>query len=146
MGEDCSEENFWLQIPYFCGHHPACTIPGNEWALQEAKRNLYRHYLVVGITEDFDSFLSVLETILPRFYRGARLIGAQNRIVRRTARKIPPLPETRKQLEASKIYRMEREFYDFARAKFQTIKYKIQNNLLHPGEKIIYQNLVPKTL
>lgn len=45
--------------------------PGNKWALEMAKENVLRHYLVVGITEELGDFVAVLEAVLPRFFRGA---------------------------------------------------------------------------
>lgn len=41
------------------------------WALEQAKRNLAEHYLVVGVMEELTDFISILETALPRFFRGA---------------------------------------------------------------------------
>ena len=46
-------------------------IPGNKWALEEAKRNLVNNYFVVGVTEELADFVAVLEASLPRFFEGA---------------------------------------------------------------------------
>ena len=46
-------------------------VPGSEWALNKAKQNVLRHYLLVGVTEELEDFIMVLETVLPRFFRGA---------------------------------------------------------------------------
>lgn len=45
--------------------------PGNKWALEMAKENVLRHYLLVGVTEELGDFVAVLEAVLPRFFRGA---------------------------------------------------------------------------
>lgn len=68
-GEDCAPENLWVQIPYFCGHLADCWEPGIQWALDEAKRNVLHHYLVVDVTTELRDFLAVLEELLPWFFR-----------------------------------------------------------------------------
>lgn len=86
----------WLQIPFFCGHAAECwyvynncssfnwkysttlilnTIlfyiknkrnPGSQWALDQAKQNLVNNYFLVGVTEEMEDFIYLLELSLPR--------------------------------------------------------------------------------
>lgn len=44
---------------------------GNKWALEEAKRNLQRNYLLIGVTEELSDFVLTLQAILPRFFKGS---------------------------------------------------------------------------
>lgn len=46
---------------------------GSEWALREAVLNLERSYRVVGVLEDLEATLAVLEAEVPRFFRGVLL-------------------------------------------------------------------------
>lgn len=44
---------------------------GSRWALDQAKYNLVNEYLLVGVTEELEDFIMILEAALPRFFRGA---------------------------------------------------------------------------
>ncbi|XP_070177405.1 heparan sulfate 2-O-sulfotransferase 1-like [Littorina saxatilis] len=122
-GDDCDPVNLWLQIPYFCGHIAECWIPGSEWALNKAKQNVLRHYLLVGLTEEMEDFITVLEAVLPRFFKGAlTLYKNGNSHLRKTAQKLPPKPETISKIHESPIWQMENDFYEFVRDHFHYIK------------------------
>ena len=43
----------------------------------QAKRNLVEKYLVVGVTEDLESFIEIVEWLLPKFFRGATSLYKQ---------------------------------------------------------------------
>lgn len=42
----------------------------SRWALERAKKNVEK-YAVVGILEEYDDFIKVLEKLLPNFFKGA---------------------------------------------------------------------------
>ena len=46
-----------------------CSKP-SEWTLEQAKRRVEEEYLVVGIAEDFDVILNVLEKLAPDLFHG----------------------------------------------------------------------------
>lgn len=48
-----------------------CRNGGSRWALEQAKYNLVNKYLLVGVTEELEDFIMVLEAALPRFFKGA---------------------------------------------------------------------------
>lgn len=48
-----------------------CRNIGSHWALEQAKYNLINEYLLVGVTEELEDFVMMLEAALPRFFRGA---------------------------------------------------------------------------
>lgn len=56
---------------YYCNTFSCNREIGNSWALDEAKRNLQRHYFLIGVTEELNDFVEVLENVLPRFFKGA---------------------------------------------------------------------------
>lgn len=151
-GQDCAPENLWLQIPFFCGHVSACWQPGNAWALEQAKRNLVSKYLVVGVTEELESFVQLLEITLPRFFKGAAKLYASGKKshLRKTANKKDPSPETVEQIQASDIWKMENEFYEFALDQFHFIRKKSldirKSDLVENGTQMFfYEKIRPKT-
>ena len=48
-----------------------CRNVGSKWALEQAKYNLVNEYLLVGVTEELEDFIMILEAALPRFFKGA---------------------------------------------------------------------------
>lgn len=49
-----------------------CSLPDPpRGALQLAKKNIERHYSVVGINEDLLGFFQILETFVPKYFKGA---------------------------------------------------------------------------
>lgn len=56
----------WLYIMFFY-----CRNAGSQWALEQAKYNLVHEYLLVGVTEELEDFIRILEAALPEFFKGA---------------------------------------------------------------------------
>ena len=64
---------FSCVFPNLSSPHPCLLLrPFNTvGALERAKRAVEQHYAVVGILEDLNSTLTVLEHYVPRFFSGA---------------------------------------------------------------------------
>ena len=58
-------------IAYLCGQESFCTEVGSKKALARAKSNVEQAYPVVGVLEQLDATLTVLQQRLPQFFRGA---------------------------------------------------------------------------
>ncbi|XP_077291010.1 heparan sulfate 2-O-sulfotransferase [Arctopsyche grandis] len=145
---DCDPNNMWLQIPFFCGHAADCWKPGNEWALEQAKKNLLNNYLVVGVTEEMLDFISILEITLPRMFRGAtqHFLSSNKSHLRQTTSKIPPSEKTVHKIQKSVIWKMENELYEFALEQFNFIKKrtlltKDPNSIV---QTVMYEKIRPK--
>ncbi|KAK3908106.1 Uronyl 2-sulfotransferase [Frankliniella fusca] len=65
---------FEPQTPYFCGQDSRCGPARGDggWALQRAKANMDQYFPVVGILEELNATLAVLESRLPLFFAGVR--------------------------------------------------------------------------
>ncbi|KAJ8977464.1 hypothetical protein NQ317_014551 [Molorchus minor] len=74
-------QSYDLIIPYFCGHDPRCMLLNNEWALQTAKINVEKYYPVVGVLEELNTTLEILENKIPYFFKGAQDIYNKEFIV-----------------------------------------------------------------
>lgn len=148
-GEDCNPDNLWLQIPYFCGHVAECWKPGSEWALKTAKLNVLRYYLVVGVTEQMEDFIIVLETVLPRFFKGSvHLYRNGKGHLRKTSVKHQPKPETVAKIQESPIWKMENEFYEFVRDHFRYLAEQLfetdeDGDYIEKGHRFMYEKIRP---
>nr|XP_057913363.1 uronyl 2-sulfotransferase a isoform X1 [Doryrhamphus excisus] len=124
---ECSNPRVFYIIPYFCGQHPQCREPG-PWALERAKQNVLENYLLVGILEELEDVLLLLERLLPHYFTGVLDIYKSPDYKKMgnmtgTVRKHTPTLEALQVLY--KRMRYEYEFYNFIRDQFHLMKKKI---------------------
>ncbi|XP_032814886.1 heparan sulfate 2-O-sulfotransferase 1 [Petromyzon marinus] len=149
-GVDCAPEKLWLQIPFFCGHSAECWTVGSRWALEQAKLNLVNEYLLVGVTEELEDFILILEAVLPRFFKGATELfkkGTKSHL-RKTAEKKAPSADTVHTLQQSEVWKLEHEFYEFALEQFSFIRahtVREKDGELYPlAQNYFYEKIYPK--
>jgi len=120
-GTDCQANLLWLQIPFLCGQSADCWIPGSEWALQQAKRNVLEKYTLVGVTEQMSEFLHMLELVVPGgMFRNAseHFRHSSKSHLRKTAKKHPVSRKTVQKFYESTVWKMENELYSFVAREF----------------------------
>nr|SVE91837.1 EOG090X088H [Daphnia sinensis] len=144
---ECDPNNLWLQVPFFCGHHADCWIPGSSWAFEQAKNNLVKNYLLVGVTEKMEEFVAVLEATIPNLFKGALKLyrkGSKSHL-RKTNMKIPPKAETIARFRNSTVWQLENEFYEFALRQFEHVKSRtLKPDLSDKGQQFFYEKIRPK--
>ncbi|XP_044267119.1 heparin sulfate O-sulfotransferase-like [Tribolium madens] len=140
---DCDPTHMWLQIPFLCGHAANCWKPGNKWALSEAKKNLVNNYLLVGVTDEINDFVAILEQTLPRIFKGAfnHYLTSNKSHLRQTVQKDAPSPNTIKKIQESTVWQMENELYEFALDQFHFIK---KHTLKDKLQNVMYEKIRPK--
>lgn len=114
--------------------------------MEKAKANLVNNYLLVGVTEQMEEFIAVLESTLPRIFRGAteHYLRSNKSHLRQTVQKNIPSAATVAKIQSSKIWQMENELYEFAVQQFNFIK---KRTLLGAGERIqsyMFEKIRPK--
>ncbi|KAG5309400.1 PIPE sulfotransferase, partial [Acromyrmex insinuator] len=121
------------QTLFFCGHSEKCTPFNTVGALERAKLAVEKHYAVVGVLEDINTTLTVLENYVPRFFQGATdvyydQVNSFTRINRNFFK--PPVSEEVKNLVRSNFTR-EVEFYQFCKQRLyrQYRALKLQSNV-----------------
>ena len=122
-GRDCDTKQLWVQIPFLCGHRAECWHLDSDSALEQAKKKL-KKYTLVSVTERIEEFVVLLEATIPSVFKGIadKYRQGDASYIRKTRHKDPLSEEPIKIIQASKIYRMERELYDFALAHFNDMK------------------------
>ncbi|XP_074035152.1 heparan sulfate 2-O-sulfotransferase pipe isoform X1 [Leptinotarsa decemlineata] len=107
------------QSMFFCGHHSECLPFNTKGALERAKRAVEQHFAVVGVLEELNTTLAVLENYIPRFFDGASDIYwneiSRFNPINRNAFK-PPVSEEVKNLVRANFTK-EIEFYEFCKQR-----------------------------
>jgi len=117
--EGDEREDFGQLTEFFCGQEDECTGFNTEIAMRKAKENVERHYAVVGVLEELNKTLTVLEHYVPRFFKGAldvywKEINVFSKINRNIYK--PPVLEEVKDI-VRKNFTRELEFFDFCKQR-----------------------------
>ncbi|XP_008559332.1 heparan sulfate 2-O-sulfotransferase pipe [Microplitis demolitor] len=107
------------QTLFFCGHSEKCMPFNTAGALERAKLSVEKHYAVVGVLEDVNTTLTVLENYIPQFFEGATELywdemNSFKKINRNSFK--PPVSEEIKDM-VRKNFTREIEFYQFCRQR-----------------------------
>ncbi|XP_072051962.1 uronyl 2-sulfotransferase-like [Amphiura filiformis] len=119
QNKTCTGINAFKIVPFFCGQHKDCKFP-SLWALNQAINNVEENYLFVGILEELEDSLRVLEKLLPSMFTHALeyylhpVVKDMSSTV--TVNKKKPSPEVQKIMKDAMQF--EYQFYNFVRNKF----------------------------
>jgi len=136
--EGGERDDFGQLTEFFCGQEDDCTGFNTEIAMRRAMHNVESHYAVVGVLEDLNKTLTVLEHYVPRFFKGAlntywnevHMFSKINRNIYK-----PPVSEATKEL-VRRNFTHEIEFFEFCKQRLhkQYMALNLQNDNLinHP--------------
>uniref|UniRef100_A0A8D9B2P0 Heparan sulfate 2-O-sulfotransferase pipe n=1 Tax=Cacopsylla melanoneura TaxID=428564 RepID=A0A8D9B2P0_9HEMI len=117
------------QSLFFCGHDESCLPFNTVGALEKAKMAVEKHYAVVGVLEDLNTTMTVMENYIPRFFAHASQIYHEDMVqYRKINHNIfkPPVREEIKQIVRQNFTR-EIEFYQFCRQRLHRQLYALNN-------------------
>lgn len=112
------------QSIFFCGMDPDCVPFNSKAAIAKAKENVEKYYAVVGVLEDLNKTLTVLEHFVPRFFAGAvKTYWETSSTVNRNVLK-PPVSDHTRELVAANLTE-EIDFYLWCRHRLNTMYYTL---------------------
>ncbi|XP_070573842.1 uronyl 2-sulfotransferase-like [Ptychodera flava] len=120
---ECSSNSTFFTIPFFCGQHYDCRNV-SRLALETAKANVLKHFTFVGLTEEYEDTLKLLEIMFPRFFRGALQIYKTPDAIRSTKTKGKVPPSALVEEIMNERLALENEFYEFIKQRFYSLKAK----------------------
>lgn len=112
-------DDFGQLTEFFCGQEDECTGFNTEVAMKKAKENVEKTYAVVGVLEELNKTLTVLEHYVPRFFKGAlNTYWNEVHVFSKINRNIykPPVAEATKEL-VRKNFTREIEFFEFCKQR-----------------------------
>jgi len=114
---------YWQVVPYFCGNDPGCSSR-SQWSVDKAKSNIVKNYLFVGLTEEFEKSLYLLEVLAPQFFANATKVyksDPENQRIKnqtKTKNKKPTSEKTKKFLRQKTSLGLEYDLYEFVKKRF----------------------------
>jgi len=116
--------NLFITIKYFCGTHHTCYSPNTDAAVEQAIANIDQFYSVVGVLEEIDKTLAVMEEKLPGYFRGAgqsyeELVSQGSHVRNKCKADLEPLQDTKDpEYQLLREYlKREYQLYNYVRDK-----------------------------
>ncbi|XP_068210961.1 heparan sulfate 2-O-sulfotransferase pipe-like isoform X2 [Palaemon carinicauda] len=133
-------EDFLSSIPFICGQHSYCLKHGEPYALQKAKFHAEYEYSVIGIAEDWNTTLGVLEQYLPTFFNGARQRYfssefEKERMVNKNPKKYKEVSEEVRKALKNRMA-LEYELYEFLKQRLHMQYLAVADILMKPTTEI----------
>nr|XP_022905320.1 uronyl 2-sulfotransferase-like [Onthophagus taurus] len=108
-----------FSISYFCGNDERCGLHNNKWALNTAKLIVEKYYPVVGVLDELNATLAVLEKKIPYFFKGVQEMYHKDLLeqhhINVNERKLKVTKSVRKYLKRLLI--TEYEFYEWIKSR-----------------------------
>ena len=105
---------------FFCGSDAHCLRINDQEALNQARKNVEQHFAVVGVLEEMEKSLFVLEKYVPMFFKGMlkQYKNRKNWQTKEVNKNIfkPKVSEIAKELVRRNMTR-ETEFYEFCKQR-----------------------------
>lgn len=111
----------YSQIGFYCGHDMDCDEFGGRKGLNRAMQNVERHFAVVGVLEELDKSLEILENYVPRFFRDARKVHKSMHKAFQEKNKNIYKPKTPGYIKDVLManFSVEIEFYEFCKQRLE---------------------------
>ena len=104
---------------------PLCIPFNSKAAIARAKENVEKHYAVVGVLEEINKTLTVLEHFVPKYFRGAvQTYWATSTNVNRNELKLPASDETRNLVAANLT--QEIDFYLWCKQRLNVMYFSLK--------------------
>lgn len=122
---ECVAELFSVRlITQFCGYERGCR-KANRFALERAKENVRNRFLIVGIMEEYEDFIRLLEKLLPDMFAGSidkykRIMESERESSMKTTHKIKPNNSTIAKVK--NMMKFDYELYHFIKERFHEQK------------------------
>ncbi|XP_050702583.1 heparan sulfate 2-O-sulfotransferase pipe-like isoform X2 [Eriocheir sinensis] len=107
-------------VEFFCGHNDYCPIFGDRAGLAAAMGGVESGWAVVGVLEEWNKTLAVMEGYVPRFFSGATQLYYEHIHPSKTRRNenfYRPSVEAEAVKFLRKGFELEYEFYEFVKQR-----------------------------
>nr|XP_039252533.1 uronyl 2-sulfotransferase-like [Styela clava] len=121
----CNNKGFMFYIGlYFCGFDAVCSIKSRD-RVELAKKHIDENYYAIGLTEEFENTIKLLEKMLPSFFEGITSLWNGNMKTwksKTTTKRRENLTEESIEKLKNSYFLDEYEVYNHGRKKFDRLK------------------------